>query len=93
MAGPAWCDHRLGDIGDRQGSHRSSVPTARVLQNTADVAPVDSHHKIIVVGFFFSVCHLEIIFFLANLFSSPPPPKRKGNLLKAAAEIAETFPS
>lgn len=41
------------------------------------VAVVDSQDKIIVVGFFFSpasLCHLEIFFFLENLFFSPPPP-------------------
>lgn len=41
----------------------------------AALAVVDSPDKIIVVEFSSaSVCHLEINFFLANLFSSPPPP-------------------
>lgn len=77
MAGPAWCDHRLGDIGDRQGSHRSSVPTARVLQNTADVAPVDSHHKIIVVGFFFFCVSFRNNFFSSKFVLLPSTPKAK----------------
>lgn len=64
------------------------------------VAVVDSHDKVIVVGFIFffsaSVCHLEIFFFFSRksvLLPSAPSVKRE-SVLKAAAEIADRpFPS
>lgn len=91
--GPALCERDPRAPRARQGLPRGS-PGPPNPQNKGDVAAVDSQDKIIVVGHFFFCVSLRHDFFPSKFVLLPSTPGvERESVLKAAAEIAETFPS
>lgn len=96
--GPALCERDPRAPRARQGLPRGSpgpvLPRCSKPQNKGDVAAVDSQDKIIVVGHFFFCVSLRHDFFPSKFVLLPSTPRvERESVLKAAAEIAETFPS